>query len=138
MALKRLLVVALLLLASCASARDDVCFGDACVTVEIAATADEQSRGLMFRGSLPAAEGMLFRFAQEGTHQFWMKNTLIPLDILWMDAQGRIVHIETARPCEAEPCPSFGPTAPTRYVLEVNAGWAEAHGVAVGDIARLP
>ncbi len=93
----------------------------------------------MYRQKLAADRGMLFVFSSEGVHKFWMKNTLIPLDMLWIAGDGRIIHIEhDVPPCKGDPCPSYGPDTPARYVLEVNAGYARERGVGVGDQVLLP
>ncbi len=104
------------------------------VAVEIAATEDERARGLMFRDRLPVDQGMLFVFEEEGVRAFWMKNTLIPLDMLWLDPGRRIVHIaKMVPPCVADPCPSYGPGLPALFVLELAGGQADARGLKVGD-----
>jgi len=101
--------------------------------VEIADTPMEQTRGLMFRTDLPEDHGMLFIFDRPGKNRFWMKNTLIPLDILWMDDRKRIIHIEyQVPPCKMDPCPAYGPSAESHYVLEVKAGVAHKRGLRVG------
>ena len=98
----------------------------ASVTAELAVTAEERSRGLMFREKLLPDQGMLFVFEVEDYHSFWMKNTLIALDMLWLDKQRRIVHIERdIPPCKADPCPSYTPQRPGSYVLELKAGTAD-------------
>jgi uncharacterized membrane protein (UPF0127 family) len=108
--------------------------GGQAVTAELAVTDEARAKGLMFREKLLADQGMLFVFEEDGTHSFWMKNTLIPLDLLWLDAARRVVHIEAgAPPCREEPCPTFGPSIPARYVLELNAGSAAAFGVKLYD-----
>ncbi len=105
------------------------------VTVEVARTPLEVERGLMFRQKLGADEGMLFVFPETAEHTFWMKNTLIPLDMIFADEDGTIVGIvHGAEPLTTSPR-SVG--APSRYVLEVNGGWAAAHGVARGDRLRV-
>jgi uncharacterized protein len=114
-----------------------VCFGDACVDVEVADNEISRERGLMFRESLPGDGGMLFVHGEEDAHRFWMKNTLIPLDIVWMDSRLRVVHIETAAPCGGDPCRIYDPGAPSKYVVEVNAGYAGEHGIRVGDAATI-
>jgi uncharacterized membrane protein (UPF0127 family) len=124
-----------------ADARGEVTFPDKTrVRVEIADTESTRQRGLMFRKSLGPDEGMLFVFDTPGFYPFWMKNTLIPLDMLWLDREGRIVSIASAvPPCRADPCPSYPPAAGTTalYVLEVNAGFAKQHGVKVGDLLAI-
>ncbi len=107
----------------------------AAVTVELARTEAERERGLMFRQKLGADEGMLFLFPDSADHAFWMKNTLIPLDMIFLAEDGTVVGIVAgAEPLSLEPR-SGG--APSRYVLEVNGGWGAAHGVAKGDRARF-
>jgi uncharacterized protein len=107
---------------------------DGSVMAELAVTDDERARGLMFRERVEADQGMLFVFEEEGLHAFWMKNTLVPLDILWLGRDRRIVHIAAeVPPCKADPCPSYGPDVPAAYVLELRAGEASVHGLKPGD-----
>ena len=104
------------------------------VHAEIVDTPDAVERGLMFRESLGPNEGMLFVFEKTGFYPFWMKNTLIPLDIIWIDEAWRIVSIAASvPPCRADPCPTYPPAGDARYVVEVSAGFARTHGVARGD-----
>jgi uncharacterized membrane protein (UPF0127 family) len=100
------------------------------VQVELADTDARRQRGLMFRKELPEGRGMLFLFDEEGEHSFWMKDTLIPLDLIFVDSSGRVTGIVArARPLTLEP--RSGGTS--RMVLEVPGGWAAAHGVQAGD-----
>jgi uncharacterized protein len=104
------------------------------VTAELAVSDEERARGLMFRKTLGPDQGMLFVFEQEGRHSFWMKDTWIPLDMLWLDGAKRVIHIEAdVPPCRAEPCPSYGPRFPARYVLELRAGGAAEYGIKLND-----
>lgn len=115
-----------------------VCFDGSCVDVELALTADEIMKGLMNRENLPESHGMLFVFEDEGVHMFWMKNTLISLDIIWMDTSGKVIYVERNVPaCTTAACPTYGPAAGSKYVLEVNAGYAEKYGVNAGDMALI-
>ena len=101
--------------------------------VELALTPEEQSQGLMFRESLPERAGMLFLFPEVAPHHFWMKNTMIPLDMVWMDASGKVLFVSAdTPPCKADPCPTYGPDGPAQSVLEIAGGKAKAEGVAVG------
>jgi len=103
-------------------------------TVELARTPEEQAQGLMYRENLPDRTGMLFLFPENATHHFWMKNTMIPLDMIWMDADGRVLFMSAGTPpCRADPCPSYGPDAPARSVLEIAGGMAAKEGVGVGS-----
>jgi uncharacterized membrane protein (UPF0127 family) len=109
------------------------------VHVEVAADDATRQQGLMYRDQLPPDRGMIFYFAQTGNYPFWMKNTLIPLDMIWIDDQRRIVHIaQNVQPCKADPCPSVPAGAgDARYVLEVAAGVAARHGLANGQTLRF-
>jgi uncharacterized protein len=108
------------------------------VYVEVAANAESRQRGLMFRDSLAADRGMIFLFPEPGLHPFWMKNTLIPLDILWLDAAAKIVYIGAKiPPCEADPCASYSPGVDASYVLELRSGRAAELGLKVGDTLRF-
>jgi len=104
------------------------------VTAELAVTDEERAKGLMFREKILPEQGMLFVFEIEDIHAFWMKNTLIPLDMLWLDSERRVIHIEANVPaCKEDPCPSYGPQWPARYVLELKAGMAAANGIKLYD-----
>jgi uncharacterized protein len=94
-----------------------------CFTVEIADTNKLRQKGLMYRFKLPKDRGMLFEFEKESTHTFWMKNTWISLDIIWINQSLEIVDIvENAKSCYIDPCPTYTPDQKGLYVLEVNAG----------------
>src|SRR5262252_3549088 len=99
--------------------------------VEMASTPEEQAKGLMFRRSLPEGQGMLFDFHEEQPTSFWMKNTYIPLDMIFIRADGRILRIaENTVPLSEALVPSGGPV---RAVLEVIGGTAKKLGIAPGD-----
>lgn len=117
---------------------NQVCFGDKCVQVEVVRKEEELHRGLQFRKSLDPDRGMLFIFQKSGPYAFWMKDTLIPLDMVWMDDTRKVVHIEhNVPPCTADPCPRYPPGQPALYVLEVNAGYTEEVGLKSGDTAEF-
>ena len=100
--------------------------GGPSITTELAATDQERQKGLMFREKLLPDQGMLFVFDVEDYYSFWMKNTLIALDMIWLDKERRIVHIERdVPPCKADPCPSYTPKRPGSFVLELKAGSAD-------------
>jgi uncharacterized protein len=107
------------------------------VRVEIADSPDEQATGLMNRTALAEDRGMLFVFPEEEVRSFWMKNTLIPLSIAYMDSEGRIVDIQDMKPLDDEE-PHYVSAEPARYALEVNRGFFDERGVEVGDRAELP
>jgi hypothetical protein len=97
-------------------------------------------RGLGGRESLPDDRGMLFVFPEPGRHTFWMKDMLIPIDIIWISADGRVVDVQTARPEPGVPDPQlrrYNPNGEAKYVLEVRAGLAAEQGVQAGDEARI-
>ena len=88
----------------------------------------------MHREELPDGTGMLFVFGREATRSFWMEDTLVALDIAYMDAERRIVDIQQMEP---ETTMSHTSAAPAQYALEVPVGWFAAHSVAVGDVAEF-
>lgn len=100
--------------------------------VELARTAGEQQRGLSNHGPLMKNQGMLFVFSDKQTRQFWMKEMLFPLDIIWID-DDRIVKIDKNLPPEGRnPKNLYSSGQPVNFVLEVNAGWADSHAILVG------
>jgi uncharacterized protein len=119
--------------------QNQVCFDDnQCIDVEIAQTQGERQRGLQFRRFLKSDEGMLFIFDTSGRHSFWMKNTWIPLDVIWMDDERRIVYIEhNVPPCDIDPCPRYAPDKFAFYVLEINAGVANRLGIQLDQRAEF-
>lgn len=102
--------------------------------VEVVDTEPARQLGLMHRESLPADQGMLFVFEREQPLAFWMKNTLIPLDILYFDAERRLVSVaRNVPPCKSAICPNYPSAGPGLYTLELNAGVAATLGVVRGD-----
>ena len=121
----------------CASAGDDwVELAGKRYAVEIADDDAERARGLMFRDELPAGHGMLFVHEQEGPLAYWMKNTRIPLDILFFDHERHLVSQQRdVPPCSAgDRCPPYPSRAPAQYVLELNAGQAARLGLQDGAL----
>ena len=107
---------------------------DVKIIAELALTPEEWERGLMFRKKLPDNYGMLFVFDNENYQWFWMKNTYIPLDIIWLDKDKKIVYIaENCPPCLKDDCPSYGVEIPVKYVLELKAGKVKEYKLKVGD-----
>ena len=104
------------------------------IHAELAQNPVEWMRGLMFRKSMPADSGMLFIFSNEATQSFWMKNTKIPLDIIFISAAGKIVDLKNNfSPCAASLCPVYRSLAPAKYVLELNAGVIKDKAINIGD-----
>ena len=107
------------------------------VLIEIADGPFEQVRGLMHRTVLGEDRGMLFVYPEEQRLSFWMKNTLIPLSVAFIDSERRIIDIQDMKPLDDEP-PSYVSAEPAQYALEVNQGFFEKRGVKVGDRVELP
>jgi uncharacterized membrane protein (UPF0127 family) len=128
----------IVLCSSCVSAGPWVELKGQRFEVEIADTPQLKAQGLMFRDALQPDYGMLFIFQDESPRAFWMRNTRIPLDILYFDSQMTLVSAaENVRPCRVERCPSYPSQGPARYVLEINAGLASQMGVQKGDRLTL-
>jgi uncharacterized protein len=114
------------------------------VRLEIAADPAARARGLMGRREVPEGTGMVFLYPEDVAEAFWMKNTLVPLSIAFVAADGRVVSVAEMTPCEADPCPTYAPAGPYRYAVELTAGAFPAAGVGKGakvvpiDPAALP
>ncbi|MBP7114099.1 MAG: DUF192 domain-containing protein [Candidatus Peribacteraceae bacterium] len=102
------------------------------VNVEISDSPEEREEGLMNRESLKPDSGMLFVFKEPQMLSFWMKNTLIPLDIIFFDAQGNFVSALTMEPCTENPCPTYKAAALSSYALEVRKDYRKDHGIGTG------
>ena len=134
----KFLVVLLVLAAGCVSSQPYVEVAGERVNVEMADSAQEWERGLMFRESLAPGSGMLFVFPDEAVRSFWMKNTLIPLDIIFVDSGGIVVNItKNAQPCRAILCESYLSGRPAKYVLEVNGGFSDSSSLKIGDALKI-
>ena len=104
------------------------------VTAELAVSDEDRQLGLMFRPKMNDDQAMLFVFEEESGHAFWMKNMRFPIDILWLDKDRRIVHIERqVPPCGQDPCPSYPSPQPARFVLEIRSGGAAARKLSLYD-----
>ena len=111
-----------------------ICFKDKCFCVELAVSSDELYQGLMFREGLGCDKGMLFIFEEPKKYGFWMKNTYIPLDIIWINQEKEVVFIkERAQPCESNVCQVIYPDKKAKYVLEVTQGIVDKIGISLGD-----
>ncbi|WP_300618929.1 DUF192 domain-containing protein [Dokdonella sp.] len=119
---------------SCAAKGPTVEINGKTYTIEIAEDDASRAHGLMERESMPADHGMLFVFQDDAPRAFWMKNCKFPQDMLFFDSQQRLISVQrNVPPCVADPCPAYSSGAPARYVLELNAGQADAIGVHPGD-----
>jgi uncharacterized membrane protein (UPF0127 family) len=110
--------------------------GGVTIDAEVVRPPRDTERGLMYRLSLPEEAGMLFDLRSRSDHTFWMHNTCIPLDMLFIDADGLIVGIVENAPTLNDAARSVG--CPSRWVLEVNAGWSRRHGVRAGQRVSVP
>jgi uncharacterized protein len=114
------------------------------VRLEVAATPAARARGLMGRTEVPEGTGMVFLYPEDVAEAYWMKNTLVPLSIAFVAADGRVVSVAEMTPCKADPCPSYPPAGPYRYAVELAAGSFAEAGVEPGakvvpeDPAALP
>ena len=111
-----------------------LCFRNDCFNVELSLTPKEREQGLMFRNYLEENKGMLFIFAEEEEYSFWMKNTLIFLDIIWLNKDKEVVFIsKNNQPCKNDECPKINSSQKAKYVLELNKGIADKIGLEIGD-----
>jgi hypothetical protein len=114
-----------------------IMINDVMLEVEIADTDEKRALGLMHREGLDEYKGMLFVFPYEGRYSFWMMNMNFSIDILWLNADGNVVYIvSNAKPCKEVSSVSectYNPDVYAKYVLEVNSGFAERHGIVIGS-----
>lgn len=133
----RLLLITLLTLPLLAGGGGTVAFKQHSFLAEVAVTPQETSRGLMYRQSLAKDRCMFFVFGEDGYHPIYMKNCLIALDVVWIDAEGRVVEtFERVPPCSpmrGEDCPTYGGTVPARYFVEFPAGTFKRLGLKKGE-----
>jgi len=132
------LLVAVGLLLTMPASLGRICFKSSCLKVELAVTEEQRARGLMHRLSLAKNHGMFFIFPNDDRWSFWMKNTRIPLDIIWLDKNKIVVDIaKGAQPSPSENPPVFKSVFPARFVLEANAGFVQENGIRIGDEASF-
>jgi uncharacterized protein len=117
--------------------KDRACFDETCFKIEMAQDPVIRTKGLMYREKLDLDRGMLFIFEQEDIYAFWMKNTYIHLDMIWIDKEFVVVDIyKNATPCR-ETCDPIIPSANATYVLEINSGLADKYNIKVGDRVKI-
>lgn len=117
-----------------------VIFENKTFQVELAQTYEERQQWLMYRENLDEDKWMLFIFTAEWTHNFWMKNTLIPLDMIWITRTNweyRVIDIQTAQPCITPECEIYTPTWNSQFVLEINAWLAKKYGIDIWDLVYI-
>jgi uncharacterized membrane protein (UPF0127 family) len=103
------------------------------VRLEVAADPAARARGLMGRERVPPGTGMVFLYPADVREAFWMKDTLVPLSIAFVAADGRVVSVAEMTPCRSDPCPTYAPAGPYRFAVELAAGAFPAAGVGPGD-----
>ena len=129
-----LCLMTILVCTACAAGQPSVELKGQRFSVEIADTSEKQALGLMFRDDMADDHGMLFIFLDEAPRSFWMRNTRIPLDIIYFNSDLALVSVsENARPCRVQRCPGYPSAGPAKYVLELNAGKASELGLSPGD-----
>jgi len=110
---------------------------NAVLYVDVADTAEEHQKGLKGVETLPEDDGMAFVFDEQSDSTFWMKDTLVPLSIAFVNDTGRVIGVRQMQPCEADPCPTYGIDQPFVLAIEANLGWFDRAGIEVGDRAEL-
>jgi len=125
----RLIVITITLLNIEVTISDDIAFEQKLLVLageeyllEIARSATQRNHGLMFRDRLEERRGMLFIYPRPGNHRIWMKNTLIPLTVVWVDEANKILGVQKLSPCSDDPCPSYGVSELSKYILELSSG----------------
>jgi len=114
--------------------QEQVCINEYCFSVEVVETSIARAKGLMFRRELADDSGMLFIFNDEKLRSFWMKNTFIPVDMIFLDKNKEVVSIEkNVQPCVTKDCPRVRPKEKSKYVLELNANIADKINLGIGD-----
>ncbi len=114
--------------------RLEVFIGGVKIYADLADTPRKQADGLMWRPHLNESEGMLFIFSGEENVSVWMKNMLIPIDVVFISSDMKIITVHmSVPPCQHTPCASYGSSKPAKYALEVSAGFCERHRVKPGD-----
>lgn len=101
--------------------------------LEVARTLEQKRLGLMYRTNLAEQSGMIFPYAEAGDYRIWMKNTLIPLTVIWFDEYARVIDIKKLAPCRQRDCPVYGVDRPSKFIIEFNIHF---NGLKPGD--RVP
>lgn len=132
---KILFLILIIFIYGCSGSR--VVINNNSIKVEIADTPEERSLGLMNRENICKDCGMLFIFENEDYHSFWMKNTLIQLDIIFISSDLTIVDVIQAKPCTKDPCEIYEPKAKAKYVLEVNRNYTTINKIKIGNRVKI-
>ncbi|MEM6997943.1 MAG: DUF192 domain-containing protein [Patescibacteria group bacterium] len=110
--------------------------GTSTYMLEVANTQSERQLGLSGRQSMAQDVGMIFIFEDDGVYRFWMKDMFFALDMIWLNSEGRVIHIEESVSPDTYPT-TFGPNEPSRYVVELNAGEVDSNDLQTGDILNI-
>jgi len=113
--------------------KPELCIGNHCIDIAIADTPQQQEQWLMYIKYIPENSGMLFVFDKEDSYIFRMKNTLIPLDMIWINKDNKIVDIQEALPCITDICQTYPWKEPASYVLEINKWLSKKRGISIGE-----
>ncbi|MEM4367133.1 MAG: DUF192 domain-containing protein [Candidatus Anstonellales archaeon] len=134
---KALLLVLLLLLSGCTQPKKPKIIKDGKelpIALEVADTPEERVRGLMGRTELPEGKGMLFVFDSEAVQSFWMKNTVVDLEVIFIAKNGTVVAIRHMEPCISDPCPSYSSEKPALYAVETKPGFSASNNIEPGTV----
>ena len=117
--------------------KNQLCIDDHCIDIALARTQAEQEQWLMFVKQMNDSSGMLFIFNKSDIYTFWMKNTLIPLDMIRINKQHEIIDIKHATPCTTEICATYEPQGAASYVLEINEWLTDKRGIKIGEKVHM-
>lgn len=118
--------------------RIDVVVNGVPLVADVAETGEQRSKGLAIKDTLAENESMLFVFSKENDYQFWMKDMKFPIDIIWLNSDRKVVHIEhSLEPCNPDGCPLYSPNAKAQYVLETVAGFAQKYDVTEDTVVEF-
>ncbi|HEV8388016.1 MAG TPA: DUF192 domain-containing protein [Nitrososphaera sp.] len=108
------------------------------LVADLAITGEQRTKGLAVKDSLAENESMLFYFPKANEYAFWMKDMKFPIDIIWLDTDRKVIHIEySLEPCDSDACPLYKPEGKTQYVLETVAGFAQKYNVIEGTVVEF-
>ena len=108
------------------------------LVADLAITGEQRTKGLAVKDSLAENESMLFYFPKANEYAFWMKDMKFPIDIIWLDTDRKVIHVEhSLDPCDSDACPLYKPEGKTQYVLETVAGFAKKYNVTEGTIVEF-
>jgi len=134
--MKKLII--LFLIIGCINNNELIFDNNVNVSIEAVSSPQKMKKGLMNRESLCENCGMLFIYDEAPKQvSFWMKNTTIPLEAIWINEEKKVIEITSMNPCENDPCPSYKSPGIVSYVLEVNQGWSEKNNIKKGNYLKI-